>query len=228
MKFPILTRIRYETEIKHLCKAIIFLTCECRLKKSTCLSSGDVGERGAWLSSHNCTEDEQKNKYSFKTHVNDCEQIQSTTSVPWRLVACVPRVFILSLYSWAARLLYLVFAALDVQPCWLKNAIWAETGRILDTINVLTVDRFILINAFNTPTALELPPTCIHLSWNQDQLKSSSVDLWNTKTGLESEIKINLKSLYHYFYGIINELIYGEWISNTEESLFNHRAQLRN
>lgn len=26
-------------------------------------------------------------------------------------------------------------------------------------------------------TALALPPTCMHRSWNQDQLKSSSVDL---------------------------------------------------
>lgn len=27
-------------------------------------------------------------------------------------------------------------------------------------------------------TALVLPPTCMHLSWNQFQLESSSVDLW--------------------------------------------------
>lgn len=45
------------------------------------------------------------------------------TSVPWRRVACVAKVFIFSLYSWDARLLYLALAALAVQPCWLKNPI---------------------------------------------------------------------------------------------------------
>lgn len=61
------------------------------------------------------------------------------TSVPWRLVACVAKVFIFSLYSWAARLLYLALAVLVVQPCWLKNAICqrkvrtdteTQTGRV--------------------------------------------------------------------------------------------------
>lgn len=51
------------------------------------------------------------------------------TSVPWRLVACVAKVFIFSLYSCAARLLYLALAALAWHPCWLKNAICHKNKR---------------------------------------------------------------------------------------------------
>lgn len=51
------------------------------------------------------------------------------TSVPWRRVACVANVFIFSLYSWAALLLYLALAALVVHPCWLKNAICHQKKR---------------------------------------------------------------------------------------------------
>lgn len=101
------------------------------------------------------------------------------TSVPWRLVACVARVLIFSLYSWAALLLYLALAALDVHPCWLKNAICHQEQRHgkVNTSNEVTRGlnwRHIFLYLL---TALVLPPTCMHLSWNHDQLKSSSVDL---------------------------------------------------
>lgn len=113
------------------------------------------------------------------------------TSVPWRLVACVAKVFIFSLYSCAARLLYLELAALAVPPCWLKKAIChrefrTETGKQTGRIKLENVwvtrcwDFKLLIFCLQVLTALALPPTCIHLSWNHDQLKSSSVDLCNT------------------------------------------------
>lgn len=57
------------------------------------------------------------------------KRYRKVTSVPWRLVACVANVFIFSLYSWAALLLYLALAALVVHPCWLKNAICHQKRR---------------------------------------------------------------------------------------------------
>lgn len=57
------------------------------------------------------------------------ERDGDVTSVPWRLVACVANVFIFSLYSWAALLLYLALAALVVHPCWVKNATCQQKKR---------------------------------------------------------------------------------------------------
>lgn len=45
-----------------------------------------------------------------------------------------------------------------------------------------TVQKCELRRSLQGLTALAFPPTCIHRSWNQDQLKSSSVDLYHTQS----------------------------------------------
>lgn len=132
--------------------------------------------------------------------------------MPWLLVACVAKVLIFSLYSWAARLLYLALAALVVQLCWLKNATCRgkvtgdkeKSKQESDSVIMCLSHDAVLADRWcwwrrdfaleKQLTALALPPTCIHLRWNQDQLKSSSVDLRR----IEEENKINKDRLSVY------------------------------
>lgn len=123
------------------------------------------------------------------------------TSVPYLDNAAFACWRIFSLYIWAARLLYLALVSFVTQPCWRKNDVFRWVGRrvissehkerntnktIVPRIRVVNTDGhksfYYSINLmpdfwFCYLTALPLPPTCIHLSWNQFQLESNSVDL---------------------------------------------------
>lgn len=125
--------------------------------------------------------------------VSDHLRLLILTSVPYLDNAAFACCRIFSLYIWAARLLYLALVSFVEQPCWRKNAVcgWKERGsftsqqaaRTTSLCQLEETSRFYFIAILRPEfllwlTALALPPTCIHLSWNQFQLESNSVDLW--------------------------------------------------
>lgn len=86
--------------------------------------------------------------------------VSDITSVPCRRVACVARLLIRSRYSSAALLLYLMLAALELQPCWLKKAFCGNTGVTVTTVTSLTHIITIIIIITHSPRWRCRPPAC--------------------------------------------------------------------
>lgn len=116
------------------------------------------------------------------------------TSVPWRRVACVANVFIFSLYSWAALLLYLALAALVVHPCWLKNAICHQKRRTkVHTKNSVAPSISPISLSVYSPHCCCLPLACTLVETMTNWNPARWTWIWAKDT---NECVIQLKCLY--------------------------------